>query len=578
MDAKFATLLGWATNLHLLAYLGIDTSLVLDIRLDDYLGAASALLPMTSSQAIAGQTTTAASAAAGVAGAGAVRAQAAPFVHPSRLYPPLYVLAAIGFLWTTVSWAVFMKLTSGDVVEMVKWRGVPTFSAFAVGAVALMPFNVLYKKERMMFLRSMKRIVLGTIYSPVPFSDIILADILTSSAKVLGDIWVSGCMLFSATTKFGIEGLNEIDDACGRVTMVPVMTSLPYLFRFRQCLAEVFTGSSPTPRRSLANALKYATAFPVIFFSAMQTVIGDVYDDDSPHEDRAWIGRSTLFYLWVLSVFVNSLYSFWWDITNDWGLSLMTPGGWSSSPTISYSFIHSPSPAASRPPAATPRGSITSPSDRHNRTRSGHLATHPSNGSLSVPSMLEPPPPSRPHSPTMLTERTGTPSKGVHAHRSHHSRAFSTAAAPNLTYPFLRPILLLPDPIIYYAAIAIDLVLRFTWSLKLSSHLHSIHEVEAGVFLMEGLEVLRRWMWVYLRMEWEAVRKGGGGYLTMDKDEGENRLRAEEEFELSRRDGHHLHHQHHNMSYEDRHDQSDSGLGIHVAVTDPQGTSKKAFA
>lgn len=28
---------------------------------------------------------------------------------------------------------------------------------------------------------------------------------------------------------------------------------------------------------------------------------------------------------------------------------------------------------------------------------------------------------------------------------------------------------------------------------------------------MESLEVLRRWMWVYLRMEWEAVRKGGGG-------------------------------------------------------------------
>ncbi|KAM0793040.1 hypothetical protein ACM66B_000529 [Microbotryomycetes sp. NB124-2] len=552
---QFATLLGWATNLHLLAFLGIDTSLVLDIRLDDYRGIASSLLPTTSNALQASTAGQAGAAGASSATSAAASRSQAPFVHPSRLYPPLYILSALGFLWTAVSWAVFMRLTAGDAVEMVKWRGIPAFSAFAVGVVVLMPLNVLFKRERMMFLRSMKRIVLGSIYSPVPFSDIILADILTSSAKVLGDVWSSGCMLFSATTKFGLEGLNEIDDACGRVKMVPIMTSLPYLFRFRQCLAEVFTGSTPTPRRSLANALKYATAFPVIFFSAMQTVIGDPFDDDEEaFEDNRWIGRSTLFYLWVLSVLVNSLYSFWWDITNDWGLSLLTPGGWSSSPTISYSFIHSPTPD-SRPSAATPRGSAAAHS--HNRTRSGHLAAHSLNASLSVPTM-EPPPPSRPHSPTLLTSGVSTPSKGAHGHRIRHSRAFSTAAAPNLTYPFLRPILLLPDPVVYYLAIAIDLVLRFTWSLKLSSHLHSIHEVEAGVFLMEGLEVLRRWMWVYLRIEWEAVRKGGGG-LMMDKDEGDHRLRAEEEYELTRRDA---------TPYTD---DPDLGLGIHVAASSPLG-------
>ncbi|KAK4054740.1 protein-ER retention protein [Microbotryomycetes sp. JL201] len=551
---QFALLLGWATNLHLLAFLGIDTSLVLDIRLDDYRGIASSLLP--TSNAIQSGTSSAGAAAAAAAGvAGATTRSQAPFVHPSRLYPPLYILAGLGFLWTTVSWAVFMRLTGGDAVEMVKWRGVPAFSAFAVGTVALMPMNILFKKERMMFIRSMKRIVLGSIYSPVPFSDIILADILTSSAKVLGDVWSSGCMLFSATTKFGLDGLNEIDDACGRVKMVPIMTSLPYLFRFRQCLAEVFTGSTPTPRRSLANALKYATAFPVIFFSAMQTVIGDPFDEDEDAmEDSRWIGRSALFYLWVLAVLVNSLYSFWWDITNDWGLSLLTPGGWSSSPTISYSFIHSTSPD-SRPTTGTPRGSVAA--QNHHRTRSGHLAAHSLNNSLSVPSM-DPPPPSRPHSPTLLAPGVSTPSKVAHGHRIRHSRAFSTAAAPNLTYPFLRPILLLPDPVIYYFAIAIDLVLRFTWSLKLSSHLHSIHEVEAGVFLMEGLEVLRRWMWVYFRIEWEAVRKGGGGFM-MDKDEGDHRLRAEEDYELtSRRDA----------PFTDD-DPNDVGLGIHVAASLP---------
>lgn len=76
--------------------------------------------------------------------------------------------------------------------------------------------------------------------------------------------------------------------------------SLPYLFRFRQCLSEVLTGSTPTPRRSMLNALKYATAFPVIALSAMQTVIGDPFDEDDEGREagEAWIGRGTLFTLW----------------------------------------------------------------------------------------------------------------------------------------------------------------------------------------------------------------------------------------------------------------------------------------
>jgi len=44
---------------------------------------------------------------------------------------------------------------------------------------------------------------------------------------------------------------------------------------------------------------------------------------------------------------------------------------------------------------------------------------------------------------------------------------------------------------------------------------------------MEALEVVRRWMWVYLRLEWEAVRKGAGGVL--ETREGETRPRDSNE-------------------------------------------------
>lgn len=124
-----ATLFGFATNLHLLAFLGIDTSLVLDIRLDDFRP---------------GGTSTAAS---------HLPRSAAPFVHPSRLYPPLYALSTLGAAWTLLGWSVFLKITDGDPQEMVQWRVVPAFVALVVGATALAPWNILFRKQRMMFLR-----------------------------------------------------------------------------------------------------------------------------------------------------------------------------------------------------------------------------------------------------------------------------------------------------------------------------------------------------------------------------------------------------------------------------------------
>ena len=55
----------------------------------------------------------------------------------------------------------------------------------------------------------------------------------------------------------------------------------------------------------------------------------------------------------------------------------------------------------------------------------------------------------------------------------------------------------------YYGAIVIDLLLRCTWSLKLSPHLDHFNDLEGGIFVMEFLEVLRRWMWIFFRVETE---------------------------------------------------------------------------
>lgn len=75
------------------------------------------------------------------------------------------------------------------------------------------------------------------------------------------------------------------------------------------------------------------------------------------------------------------------------------------------------------------------------------------------------------------------------------------------THPWgLRPALLFPLSV-YPFAIIIDLILRLTWSAKLSSHLHSFAEGDLVIFWIELAEVVRRWLWVFLRVEWELVKE-----------------------------------------------------------------------
>ena len=62
----------------------------------------------------------------------------------------------------------------------------------------------------------------------------------------------------------------------------------------------------------------------------------------------------------------------------------------------------------------------------------------------------------------------------------------------------------------YYAAIILDFLLRFTWSFKLSPHLDHFNDLEGGIFTMEALEVARRWIWIFFRVETEWVRSQVG--------------------------------------------------------------------
>jgi len=124
------------------------------------------------------------------------------------------------------------------------------------------------------------------------FGDVLLADVLTSYAKVMGDLFVALCMFITR----GTSSTDRPDRRCGGPWLVPLVIAAPSVIRIRQCLIEysrVRRGEAGPGAgwggQHLANAIKYSSAFPVIILSAL------LRDFD---EDRYGVSESTLFRMW----------------------------------------------------------------------------------------------------------------------------------------------------------------------------------------------------------------------------------------------------------------------------------------
>lgn len=217
----------------------------------------------------------------------------------------------------------------------------------------------------------------------------------------------------------------------------------------------------------------------------------------------------------LLAAVVNSIYSFWWDVTYDWGCDLLLPAS------------QKPYAQASANGAQIPPRPLVLP---HLHSRSMTLG---SASSISSDEELK-----------------------QQIFREHTRHAHDGPLDTSRRYPFgLRPVLLLPLAV-YPFAIAVDLVLRLTWSAKLSSHLHSYSEGDLVIFWIELAELVRRWMWVFLRVEWEVVkqrseaRSGSAGsesdamLMMGDRSARASRIVPDEEHEIDIDMNPHLHYYH----------------------------------
>lgn len=169
----------------------------------------------------------------------------------------------------------------------------------------------------------------------------------------------------------------------------------------------------------------------------------------------------------LLAAVVNSLYSFWWDVTNDWGLDLLR--------------FNSPRSNERQVPKPLLLSRLHSGSTLVNRNSIDFLS------------------PEQKNSPPFL----GEPQKRRHRQSCHG----------------LRTVLLYPRAI-YPILIFLNLLLRMTWSVKLSTHMHSFRDGSVVFFWLEVAELVRRWLWVFLRVEWEVIKKAReGGVPTSALDE-----------------------------------------------------------
>lgn len=440
----------WAVNLHILTILGIDVSWALDIRDGDDERAHGNSIELDDSHSPSRQPVN--------------------HVPSAHLYGAVYKCALVYSLWCIAGWGAFRFITGDDTDSMENWRGVAGLVCLIPIIAAVAPWRGFAYRERRALRQALWRCINPPAGEPIFFCDVILADILTSFAKVLGDLYVS-------TSQIMFSGISHGRVAPHGVTKFIVlgMVCLPYIIRFRQCMVE-FYHSGWTSMRPFANALKYASAFPVIFLSAAQkTVVHDVAAskgmtvDELGLSGERWFGEHRLFRLWLLSVAINSIFSFYWDVEKDWGLSLLELDTWF------------PSRSSRDGGYITPTGYGRSAS----LSGSALWARLSSLGQRDNSHQRSPVP---------------TPAYDLGPPSPPSSRKIGGA------HWGLRPILLLPDAGVYYLFTVLDLVLRFTWSLELSSHLHIISDIESGVFLMEALELVRRWMWVFIRVEWEVVR------------------------------------------------------------------------
>ncbi|KAG4090631.1 EXS-domain-containing protein [Neocallimastix lanati (nom. inval.)] len=224
-----------------------------------------------------------------------------------------------------------------------------------------MPHRVLYKKERIKFVKALKRIVTPTFKIETSFNDVVLADLITSFSKVIGDIYVALAELFIEIVIVPLIGKKydnvNLDSDGKSIKDISIhyhhhilldifgsfMILLPYLFRLRQCMADFFTKATKEQRiKSFLNALKYGSSIPVYILSGYYSWIKSDIKNTTEKKilEPLYENAKIVFICWIIASFINSAYSYYWDVFNDWELCKRRTNSEENFPILLRPFLH----------------------------------------------------------------------------------------------------------------------------------------------------------------------------------------------------------------------------------------------
>ncbi|KAJ4404794.1 protein-ER retention protein [Neurospora sp. IMI 360204] len=254
-----------------------------------------------------------------------------------------YRLATLLSLSSALSILTFWSFTRRDPKRVIDYDWIPMTNLAVTAALFVLPLRRLSVSHsgRRRLLATLRRVSVGGLAEAKDgkFGDILLADVLTSYAKVLGDLFICLCMFF---TRNG-SATDRPDRGCGGTYLVPLLLAIPSAIRLRQCIIEYlrvrnspFKESTGWGGQHLANAAKYSTAFPVIILNAM---LRNANTNGTP--------TTGLYRAWIAACLLNSLYSFYWDVTKDWDLTLFAGAQERNSPDHPFGLrrrllIHKP--------------------------------------------------------------------------------------------------------------------------------------------------------------------------------------------------------------------------------------------
>ena len=198
----------------------------------------------------------------------------------------------------TVTYALTMTLFS-NMMGLPVESGIGIFYFLLVASQVLLPSAMPGQETKASFFRLCRTIIFPG--STISFPEVLLADALCSLSKVFKDVGVSVIVMYASLSGKSVVDLHEEG-----MLLCAVLASVPFAIRVRQCWVQLDGCKDSIGKVPITlNIIKYISSFPPIWLAAAAS-LGYFH----PALPSITAAMAT----------INSLYSYLWDVIQDWGL------------------------------------------------------------------------------------------------------------------------------------------------------------------------------------------------------------------------------------------------------------------